>query len=206
MGTTTCIDNNGRLTVLINKNPADESTKLLSVFYYIGHILSDICTSRGIPVPGFFLTQFFTADKPDHSLAKIAENMYIDGYDLRHLGSMSVPVITKNLIIDSYLALSGSTSAFPMPIAESEHAKINERLKKEKMLFIANAIGTAGNAVKIIAPPNCGNPAAINLPQWYAMVSNSINMLRANLRDKTAEQIMDKRTDINRKWDALLNE
>lgn len=212
MGTTTCIDDIGKLTILINKNPADMKTKLLSVFYYIGHILSDMFTFCGIPIPGFFLTQFFACDKEDRtkraddSLAEIAENMYTDGYDLRHLASMSVPVIAKNLIIDAYLALTEDKPSFPMPIAESELSKINSLVKKEKMLIIANAIATTGNVVKLVAPPNCGNPAAINIVQWSAMIINGINISRAGLRDKSAELILEQRTEINRKWDELLEE
>ncbi len=44
---------------------ATRTEKLLSVFYYIGHIVSDLFTARGLPIPGFFLTQFFTGEAGD---------------------------------------------------------------------------------------------------------------------------------------------
>ncbi len=98
MGTTTCIDNSGNLRILVNSHEFPASEKFLSVFYCIGHIASDLFTARGIPVPGAFLTQFFTNNGSDDSLAKIAERMYLDGYDMRHFASMSVPVLAKNIV------------------------------------------------------------------------------------------------------------
>ena len=79
-----------------------------------------------------------------------------------------------------------------------------EKLKREKMLFISNSIATVGNTVKLVAPPNCGNPAAINAAQWFAMIQSSVSMLRAATRDRTPETIIETRNAINSTWKALL--
>ena len=205
LGTTTCIGSDGNLTVLISKKPADTPKKLMAVFFYIGHILSDLCTARGIPIPGAFLTQFFTAEGTDSSLAQIANRMYRDGYDIRHMASMAVPVAIKDLLITAYLSISSPVAVNPAAsIAELEYAEIQEKLKREKMLFISNSVATVGNVVKLVAPPNCGNPAAINASQWFAMIQSSFNMLHAAARDRTPETIIETRNAINSTWKALL--
>lgn len=203
MGTTTCIDNNGALKIIPNYKTCI-TEKILSVFYYIGHIVSDLFTSRGLPIPGFFLTQFFTGGGKDGSLAEIAENMYMDGYDTRHLVSMAVPVAVKTLILEAYCRITKPKISGLLPLAEKERAEQTYRLKKEKMLFIANAIGTGGNVVKFVAPPSCCNPCALNAAQWFAFIRSSIQMTRAVYRDKSAEIVLDGRTIIDQNWDSLL--
>ena len=205
LGTTTCIDNDGKLRVILNYD-VSITEKLLSVIYYIGHILSDICTARGIPIPGFFLTQFFTENGTNESIASIAQKMYLDGYDMRHLVSMSVSVVVKNIVIEAYLRLTRENINELLPVADKERAKINYNLKREKMLFIANAIASGGNIIKFVAPPNCSNPCALNVAQWFAMIRSSIAMIKASFRDKTTETLMDNRTLINQMWDNLLGD
>ena len=205
MGTTTCIDNSGKLVILLAKQQADPIEKLLSVFYYIGHILSDVCTARGIPIPGFFLTQFFANGSADRSIAKIAENMYRDGYDLRHLISMSVPVAVKDLIISAYLYMTKEEIPVISSIYSKEFSDMTSALKKEKMCFIANLIATTENLAKTIIASQTGNLNAINAAQWYTMIINSINMARGALRDQSAETIVNQRSAIDKKWAELLD-
>lgn len=206
MGTTTCIDNSGNLKILISQKNVPITEKFLSVFYYIGHIISDLFTARGIPVPGAFLTQFFTNGTSENSLAKIAERMYLDGYDMRHFASMSTPVIVKNLVVDSYLAITEQPVGLPISLAEKEYHDLNRRLKREKMMFISNAVATTGNAVKFLAPPNSGNPCALNMPQWMEMIRSSIQVVRIAMRDRTVESAIENRIAIDENWKKLMVE
>ncbi len=206
LGTTTCIDNEGHLRVLVGRQEATIQEKMLSVFYYIGHIFSDICTARGIPIPGFFLTQFFAGDGADDSIAKRAERMYLDGYDMRHLASMSVPVIVKNLLIDAYLILSAADEPGYVGISEKEILKQQKALKKTKMLFVSDCIATGGNLAKVLLPPSCGNPASLNLAQWGQFINSSISMMSALTRDMSVETVVAQRNNINDTWDRLLSD
>jgi hypothetical protein len=203
LGTTTCIDNNGSLAVIVNPNKSPTSEKWLAVFYYLGHIISDMCTSRGIPIPGFFATQFYTAKISDSSIAEIAESMYKDGYDLRHMASMSVPVLVKDVLINVYLKLTRENTTIITSLCDREKYDLDFKLKTCKMKFIANSIATIGNAVKFAAPPNCGNPCALNIVQWMAFVQNSINMVAASTRGFTPEKVMYNRQRINKRWEKL---
>ena len=204
MGTTTCIDNNGGIRILPNYD-ASITEKLLSVFYYIGHIISDLFTARGLPIPGFFLTQFFSGNGEDGSLAKIAEKMYKDGYDTRHLASMSVPVAVKNIVVEAYCRITKPEEDGFMPLAEKELAEQAYMLKKEKMLFIGNSIGVAGNIIKFVAPPNCCNPCALNAAQWFSFIRNSIQMTKAACRDRSVETVFEGRSKLQQEWNRLLN-
>lgn len=205
LGTTTCIDNEGHLRVLLGKHEASNQEKMLAVFYYVGHIFSDICTARGIPVPGFFLTQFFKGDGTDNSIARKAEAMYLDGYDMRHLASASVSVVVKNLLIDVYLILlSGNDESKYGEISAEEISKQQAALKKEKMIFISDCIATGGNLAKVFLPPSCGNPASLNLAQWGQFIKSGIAAASAITRDMSVETVVTQRKDINDSWDSLL--
>jgi hypothetical protein len=205
MDTTTFIDDTGMLRILPNaKFSVSISEKTLAVFYFLGHIVSDMFTSRGIPVPGFFLTQFFTDGVRDSSIAKMAEGMYLDGFDLRHLGSMGVSVWINSLIIDTYLELTQEANReIAAPLAQKERAKLDASLKKEKMQFITNSITVGGNVVKFFMPPSSCNPCALNAPEWLAFLRSSIAMARAANRDFAAEDALLNRDEINANWDTL---
>lgn len=206
MNTTTFIDNSGCLRIIHNthyKTPIIE--KILCVFYYIGHIISDLFTARGVPVPGFFLSQFFTNGSSDNSIARIAEGMYLDGYDMRHFASMSTPLAVKNIIINLYLKLTEKAEAMlPLTLDKREKNVLEHKLKKEKMNFIANSIAVGGNAVKFFAPPYSCNPCSLNAPEWLAFIKSGIIMLKAQIRDFSAEEAIQNRSEIDCIWQELI--
>lgn len=207
-GTTTFIDNSGSLRIIRSpSNNKNFTEKLLAVFFYIGHIISDLFTPRGIPIPGFFLTQFFTDGAPNESVAKIAQNMYLDGYDMRHLVSMNVPVMAKDIILTSYLRLMGHDTALIVePIAAKETRLLNDELRKTKMMFIADSIALGGNMIKFFLPPSCCNPCSLNTAEWFAFLHSSIGMAYGACREMDTEQAMHHRREIDRRWDALLSD
>ncbi len=203
-GTTTCINNAGKLTILPSK-PSSSIEKMLSVIYYVGHLISDVCTARGLPIPGFCLTQFFTGDGSDNSFARKIEKMYYNGYDLRHLASMSTSVMIKDLILSLYCSMTMQSSENYMNMAEREIENINNELKICKMSFIASTVAISGNLIKFIAPPSCGNPCAINLVQYGDFIKNGICMIKACTRNTTPQQIIEQRKNIEDNWKKLEN-
>lgn len=205
MGTTTYIDDTGNLRIVESGSSVSMAEKALAIFYYIGHIISDLFTARGIPIPGAFLTQFFTYGDSDKSIAKIAEDMYTDGYDMRHLASMNVPILAKNIIIDAYLTLMNTIpNEIAMPVAEKEKVALDAKLRKEKMEWIANSIAIGGNTLKFFSPTSCCNPCSLNAAEWFAFLRSSIVMLHASTRDSTPETVICNRQSIDAKWDELI--
>lgn len=205
LGTATVIDNNGNLRILINDKDFPKSEKFLSLIYYLGHLLSDVCTSRGLPIPGFVLTQFFQNGNDDKSLAKICEEMYIDGYDMRHLASMSAPVIVKNLIIDIYIKFFRNKELTEIHnIAQHEIYQNSKDIFKYKLILISDVISCSGNAFKFFIPPTSGNFTALNLPEWSSLIRNGVINVKYVLRDKSVETVLNNRETINNNWYSLL--
>jgi len=204
-GTCTVIDNLGKIQII--HRDSDPMPLLQSVVFYIGHLVSDVCTSSGLPIPGWCLTQLFAKEgRSGLSLATIAEELYREGYDLRHLVSMSASVGIGKLILGLYMRLQYGKpeQASETLIYERELDELQIRLKNEKMLLIMNSVGSAGNLIKFLAPPASGNPAALNLPQWVSMLNSSINTARAATRDRSAELAVVNRETIDSVWKELL--
>lgn len=207
MGTATFVDSDGKLRVVVNPKDYPDTEKYLAVIYYLGHLLSDVCTARGLPIPGFVLTQFFVKDGDDDSIAVIAERMYRDGYDLRHLASMSVPVVVKDMIINAYLSLAEQDNQ-PIigTIAQKEIEKQHREIHRAKMLLVSDAVACGGNVAKFFLPPTMGNMTALNLPEWMALLRDGVDVAVYQMRDKSAEQVVDNREVINKNWKILLDE
>lgn len=207
LGTATVIDNNGNLRILINDKDFPKSEKFLSLIYYLGHLISDVCTSRGLPIPGFVLTQFFqNGNDDDNSLAKICENMYVDGYDMRHLASMSVPVVVKNLIIDIYIKIFRNKELKEIQnIAQHEIYQNSKDIFKYKLILISDVVSCSGNALKFFIPPTSGNITALNLPEWSSLIRNGIINTKYILRNKSVETVLNNREEINNNWYSLLD-
>ena len=153
------------------------------------------------------LTQFFRDGIDDrNSIGAIVEQMYKDGYDLRHLASMSTPVVVKNLIIELYIRLFLSTEEVGLrPIAVKEIATQQKEAFKYRLILISDAVSCGGNVVKFFLPPTTGNVTALNLPEWCSLLRNTIYELRYQLRDKNVEKALYNREVINGNWMILLD-
>lgn len=205
LGTATVIDNEGRLRVIVSNKKYPVSQKYLAVVYYLGHLLSDVCTARGLPIPGFIMTQFFAGD--DHSIAKIAEQMYIDGYDLRHLASMTTPVFIKNMIIDAYYRMCVFEEIRVVEtIAKKQIWENRQKVYKYKLRLVSDAVCCCGNVLKFFIPPTMGNMTALNLPEWTSLIQDTIINMKYQMREKNVEAIIAGREIISDNWSRLLYE
>lgn len=205
MGTATLIDNEGKLKVIVNGRDYPDSQKIMAVVYYLGHLLSDVCTARGLPIPGFIVTQLF-ADDTSNSIAKVCEQMYMDGYDLRHFASMSAPVMVKNLIVDIYIKLFKDEELTGLhTIAEKEIEMHRKEMFRHKLILISDAVAWSGNVAKFFLPPTMGNPTALNLPEWMSLIKSTIINLKYQLRDKDIERVIFNRSVISNNWIKLLD-
>ncbi|MBP0012724.1 MAG: hypothetical protein J7545_13295 [Roseofilum sp. SBFL] len=103
-GSLTAFDVQGNLKIIQTWNMAGEN-KIFSPLIWLGHIVSDLCTSKGIPVPGWGFTQllqFGSIGSKNMTIAQTANWMYVNGYELRHLLTLSMPVAAIDLVIRSY--------------------------------------------------------------------------------------------------------
>jgi hypothetical protein len=211
-GSMTAIDINGKLHVVKTFVP-DTSTKLLSPLVWLGHLVSDLCTKMGLPIPGWGFTQllqFGSFGEKDRTIADITRYMYLKGYDVRHFAAMSIVPGTIELIIRAYHLLSNNLnkkeelfSPNQQTILYKETEITSSNMKMHKMLFFSHLIATSGNALKIFGSGN--HPLALNLPQWIAFVKECQAVSKIVTRDKKPEMIIRNRNKINEEWDNILN-
>mgnify|MGYP006270360583 CR=1 FL=1 len=210
-GSMTTFDINGNIQIIktFDLSPKD---KVFAPLLWLGHIISDMCTKIGVPIPGWGflqLLQFGSFGSNNQTIADISRWMYLNGYDLRHFISMSVPVAAIEIIVRGYHYLSSLEApeqiehSLHSSVASKELLQIESNLKLHKMLFLAHAVAASGNALKVFV--YSGNPLAINLTQWLFFLKESVNIIRDLMRDRTPEIIIRNRSKINQEWEEIKN-
>lgn len=209
-GSMTAFGTDGKLHIITNEIEFS-SDKILSPIIWLGHIISDVCTKMGIPIPGWgFLQvlQFGSFGTKDRTIADLSKWMYLNGYDLRHFATMAISVAAIEIIVRGYHYLSEINNKeqlynFHSSIVDREIRQLHSDLKLRKMLFLSHLIATSGNALKIFVYH--GNPLAINLTQWIVFLKECVNMVKIVNRDKVPEKIIRNRDRINNKWEEIKN-
>ena len=204
-GTFTCIDKNGCL-IVEKVTEANFMNLFTAPILWLGHILSDVFTRMGIPIPGWSnlqLLQFGSLGEKQRTIAEVARYMYLEGYDLRHLVSMSSTNAVIELIMRLYyhLVCKKRPDEFVLT-AEKEYVEVKNKIKLHNMLFVSYSVASCGNIAKIIAYQ--GNPTAFNLPLWLGMIKESITQVTIlNRNSKNHEQAIENRHTIDENFDAL---
>ena len=204
-GTFTSLDRNGCLVV--EKVAETDFSKLFAApILWLGHLVSDIFTKMGIPIPGWSylqLLQFGSFGEKQRSIAEVARYMYLEGYDLRHFASMSVVNAVIELIIRLYyyLVCKQRSEEFSLK-AEREYVEVKNSIKLHNMLFVSYAIASCGNVMKICIYQ--GNPNAFNLPLWLGMIKEAITQATIILRStKSYEKVIEARHIIDENFEYL---
>lgn len=204
-GTFTCIDRNGCLVV--EKIAEADFLKLITApIMWLGHLLSDIFTKMGIPIPGWCylqLMQFGSVGEKQRTISDVARYMYLNGYDLRHFVSMSTVNAVIELVVRVYYFLVCKRRPKDISLeAEKEYIKIKNNMKLHNMLFVSYAVASCGNIAKICAYQ--GNPAAFNLPLWLGMIKEAIVKAETITRNsKYYEEAIKGRHIIDENFDYL---
>lgn len=173
-GTGTFIDKHGNLTT-IDKSVNSESlmTAFLKVLL---HLLSDVCTSAGVPPPFFTLLQLVKSRSPfvlgssgeRVSWTNVARYMYRHGYDLRHFATMGVVPAAVEMIIRGWW------------LCRSFENKVHAELAKVKltsMLLLGHTIATSGNLLKTGLIYGM-NPLALNWAEMLRLVPVMVSWMR----------------------------
>ena len=208
-GTLSAIDVHGNLEIIQASSLYEDTGIISAVITWIGHLISDVCTSMGLPVPGWGLLQFLQVGsfgEKQRNIAEISKWMYLNGYDIRHFLTMAIVPAAVELTVRVYWLLEKYHLNIDEKIetltrAEQEMKAISQKLKLHKMLFFAHSIATGGNVLKVVMAE--GNPLAINIAEWGALLKESIVMVKAMRRDLTGEMINRNRERINREWEEI---
>ena len=183
-GTFSYIDKNGVLHI-DKVAPSDFKKILYAPILWFGHIVSDIFTKQGIPIPGtsvLRMLKFGSLGEKDRTIGELVEYMYVQGYDLRHLATMSVCRIVIDITVNIYCYLISDIKVdISQPLFEREHIRNKKELKKRKMMFMAYSIAVAGNIGKVAAYH--GSPFAINIAIWYQFTREAISQVIMHTND-----------------------
>lgn len=204
-GTFSCIDKNGCLVV--EKVTEAGFEKLFTApILWLGHLLSDVFTKMGIPIPGWSylqLLQFGSLGEKQRTIAEVARYMYLEGYDLRHLVSMTTTNAVIELIVRLYyhLVCKKRPDDFSLT-AEKENVEVKNKIKLHNMLFVAYSVASCGNIAKLCVYQ--GNPTAFNLPLWLGMIKESVTqVVIANRNTKCYEEAITNRLIMDDNFNQL---
>lgn len=204
-GTFTCIDKNGCLVV--EKVAETDFLKLFTApILWFGHLLSDVFTRMGLPIPGWSylqLLQIGSLGEKQRSIAEVARYMYLEGYDLRHFLSMSATNAVIGLIVRLYyhLVCKKRPNEFSLE-AEKEYVEVKNKIKLHNMLFASYSVASCGNIAKICAYQ--GNPTAFNLSLWLGMIRESVTQIEIlNRNSKGDENAVENRHIIDENFEKL---
>lgn len=186
-------------------------TDLKKVFYapclWLGHIISDVFTKQGIPIPGtsvLRMLQVGSFGEKDRTVGELVTYMYEQGYDLRHLATMSTCKLTIDIVINiySFLVIRQEVDT-TQPFFEADYIRVKNEQKKQKMLFTAYSIAIAGNIGKVAAYQ--GSPFAINTAIWYQFTREAITQVVIRTDDgKYAIEAIENRHLIDETFERLL--
>lgn len=210
-GTFSYVDRNGVLGIKKIVENADFLEALVAPVKWFGHLISDIFTSAGVPIPGWTYLQAFQfgsiGDKK-RTIAELARYMYVQGYDIRHLVTMSVSQAAIEAIVRIYhfLVNEGPEKKKNYELTyESEYVQIKNDIKLQRMLYLATSVAAVGNVGKVVAYG--GNPLAINLVTWEEFAKNAIVDFYVRHRDsKDYENAIEARHVIDENFEYLLSQ
>lgn len=205
-GTTTAIGKDGVIQIVKTTTPGGIGDVLLSPLVWLGHLLSDICTKQGLPIPGWGALQALQVGsfgEKGRTISELSRYMYIEGYDLRHLITMAVPVAVIEILILLYGFLSFPRIDDDSPISIKEYEKAKLNIKKSRMKFAAYATASSGNLVKMSLYGM--NPLAFNLPLWLGLIKQIINQAVICVRDSRGyEKAIENRYELENNWEIIL--
>lgn len=154
-GTMTYIDKNGIFSSQEMEIYTDRMAQqiLEAVKKQYKHLLSDVNTSMGLPVPlmGLFnLLQFGKIGEDNLTVAEIVQGMYYQGYDFKHFISMSIPEMLLEILVRAAWFIRHGRSFRKLPLFSSRE----RNPKLDSMLFESFSYYVALNAGKVALTRN----------------------------------------------------
>ena len=180
-GKMTLIDNDSNRLSLYRSNFNNiETNPIKALIKWICHIISDIPTTKGVPIPGLTLLRAINMQTPfklgpkgeEVSLNYLITWMYKNGYTLDHFITMSIVPMIIELFIGTYYTVSNFELLHKM-----EDYKRKEDVKLQSMLALAHTLTMGGNIAKMAFM--AWNPTAFNLAECLQMVRTWMKLYQA---------------------------
>jgi hypothetical protein len=168
-GTSTGVARDGTMFVRDIADPTT-SNPLAAIVLELAHLLSDVGTRSGLPLPGWSLLRLVNAGSfGGQSVSDLARQMYLRGFNTWHLPAMGASVSAAEITLRAGWALRGSLDEDWAKQCDDEErmagtTRTGNHPRFLMMSLLTHGIATAANAGKIAAAG--GNPLAWNMTQW----------------------------------------
>jgi hypothetical protein len=198
--------------------PADKAAVLLAPITWLGHLVSDVATKMGLPVPGSSIFQLITLKVPaiagNPTVADVVRQLYLQGFDCRHylVGGIVPGLIEIFIRLYHFLRYSHFSACEDhtrvMRDVKRDVEKIQLEEKLNSMLFFSHAFVSAANAGRVmIQGMATQNPFEalrnVNLAQWQIFALRAIQFARIKMRDKACEDAVLNRQAVEENWTKL---
>lgn len=198
-GSSTTIKN-GKIDIVTGV--AEGKNLIEALIMQLLHLLSDVATKRGLPVPFASLFRlldvgsFKRENGKTATISQLVGWMYYHGYDLRHFVTMSTTPATIEIILRMYILIRSFTEG------DEKISNLSSNPKYRSMLLSAHAIASASNVGKVYL--RAGNPLAINYAEWLALLRYLVPSVKYWVFDRSGLEIerMEKISDDE--WHKLL--
>lgn len=180
-GKFTAIGRDSKINVIdMSDKISPEKNPFMALVKWICHILSDIPTTKGIPVPCLSILQCIKAESPFSlktsgvklSFNDLARWMYVNGYTIEHFITMSIVPLIIELFIGVYYTISN----FDL-LHKIENYNRKEDVKLLSMLALAHTLTAGGNIAKMAFMS--WNPTAFNLSECMQMIKTWMKLCKA---------------------------
>jgi hypothetical protein len=198
-GTSTSIKNGNIIieNVGIGTNPVEA---LIKQFI---HLCSDVCTTRGLPVPFASIFKlldvgsFKRSNGKTATISQLTTWMYYHGYDLRHFATMSITPASIEIILRMYVMIRHYVENDDVVF------KVASNPKYRSMLLSSHSIACAANVGKIYLRQ--GNPLAINYAEWLMLIRYLAPSVKYWLFDKGELELQHLESINEDIWNELLD-
>ena len=124
----------------------------------LAHLLSDVVTPAGLPLPGW------TAFTMTPATAEPAVQMYAKGYDTWHLAPMSVPIAAMHAVGSVYWS------------SREADGELIDDDRRDAFTLLALGIASVGDLASMLATG--GNPLSLNYLMWLTLARRTAKQIR----------------------------
>lgn len=197
-GSITSIGRNSVFSSVPNSNFSGTNNILEAFTRQIAHLLSDVPSPQGIPVPFLGILQSIDSQSPFRlpqgnsgqlgeqvSYNDLSRFMYTHGYTMEHFATMSLVPMIVEIGIRTYYKLANFNTIFP----SRDLYNPSKDVKLQTMLTLGHSITMGGNVVKMWI--NGWNPTSFNWAEMLVLIKTFFSLYMANrARNKEVDSFL----------------
>jgi hypothetical protein len=159
---------------VINGRPAAAETWTAAIAVQVLHLLSDVATPAGLPLPGWTALGLIPKEHTGLSSAALARTMFVRGYDSWHFMAMAAPGATVELVCRGYWGIRQLMDPGFADVAGSAD-RVGDHPRYQALTAAATSVADAGNLAKFVVAG--ANPLTLNYALWMSLAKDGIDAL-----------------------------